>query len=64
MLSITCLRMLRPLIRSNPTIPSRSNTSEMLIMEVTYELRILLEYVLGSFFDMAPKMAVAKIEII
>jgi hypothetical protein len=44
-------------------MPSKSRTREILMMEVTYELRILLEYVLGSFFDMALELAVAKIEI-
>jgi hypothetical protein len=63
MLSITCLLMFRPLMRSRPTMPSKSRTREILMMEVTYELRILLEYVLGSFFDMALELAVAKIEI-
>jgi hypothetical protein len=36
---------------------------EMLMIEVIVELLILREYVLVSFFDIALKMAVAKIGI-
>jgi len=55
MLSITCFLIFRPLISSKPTRPSKSKTSEILMIEVTYELRMRLEYVLFSFFDIAFK---------
>jgi len=51
------------LINNRPTIPSSSRTRDILMIEVMYELRILREYVLFSFFDMPPKMAAAKIGI-
>jgi hypothetical protein len=55
--------MLRPFRSRSPTRPSNSKTREILIMEVIAELRILREYVLFSFFDIAFKMAVSKIGI-
>ena len=45
--------MFRPFTSKRPTRPINSNTREMLIIEVIAELRILLEYVLFSFFDIA-----------
>jgi hypothetical protein len=45
--------MFRPFTSKRPIRPISSNTREMLIIEVRAELRILLEYVLFSFFDIA-----------